>query len=434
MADMDLTMQQESIEKPKINVPERWMLRFFTIWTSQALSLLGSQLVQFALVWWLTERTGSATVLATSTIVALLPQIAFGPIAGALIDRWNRRMVMILADGIIAVCTALLAYLFFTEQVQVWHIYAILFIRALGGAFHFPAMEASTPMIVPKDQLTRVAGLNQTLQGALAVVAPPLGALLVAVLPMHGVMLVDVVTGSLAVLLLSVFAIPQPERNLEDDHINPVINTLRDMREGFRYVAQWPGLLMVMLLGTALNFIIMPGVSLIPLLITNHFRGGAAELGWFNSAWGIGFLVGGIVLGLWGGFNRKIITTLLGLVVLGVSFAAIGFVPGNLFTLALVAVFIAGFSSPITNGPLMAMLQATVAPEMQGRVLSLLFSASMAISPLSLAIAGPTADAFGITSWFIIAGIVSVILAIIGFFIPALMNIENGHEKAKEIS
>src|SRR5919109_2388332 len=139
----------------------KWAPRFFTIWAGQALSLFGSALVQFALIWWLTQKSGSATVLAIAVLVGMLPQIVIGPFAGALVDRWNRRIIMIAADTTIAVFSLLLAYLFAAGTVQIWHIYAVMAIRALGGAFHFPAMSASTPLMVPNEQLTRINGLNQ---------------------------------------------------------------------------------------------------------------------------------------------------------------------------------------------------------------------------------------------------------------------------------
>jgi len=132
----------------------------------QAFSLFGSRVVQFALVWWLTQLTGSATVLATASMVALIPEIFLSPIAGAYVDRWNRRIVMILADGMIALASLWLAYLFWIDAAQVWHIYVIMLVRAVGGAFHWPAMQASTSLMVPQEHLTRVAGLNQTMNGA----------------------------------------------------------------------------------------------------------------------------------------------------------------------------------------------------------------------------------------------------------------------------
>src|SRR6185503_19066363 len=182
------------MENPAQAQPGKWAARFFTIWSGQALSLFGSALVQFALIWWLTQKSGSATVLAIATLVGMLPQILLGPFAGALVDRWNRRIIMITADATIAVFSLFLAYLFATDTVQIWHVYAIMAVRALGGAFHYPAMSASTPLMVPQDQLTRVNGLNQTLQGINSLIAPPIGALLISLLPTQGILLIDVGT------------------------------------------------------------------------------------------------------------------------------------------------------------------------------------------------------------------------------------------------
>src|SRR5512147_1378352 len=158
-------MQEQSISK-------NWASRFFTIWTGQAFSLFGSSLVQFALVWWLTQKTGSATVLATSTMAALLPQVVLGPFVGALVDRWNRRIIMIVADAAIALATAVLIYLFASGKIQVWHVYAMAALRSLGGAFHQPAMTSSTSLMVPEKHLARIAGANQTLGGLTSIFAP----------------------------------------------------------------------------------------------------------------------------------------------------------------------------------------------------------------------------------------------------------------------
>ncbi len=139
-----------------------WKTTFFTIWSGQALSILGSQLVQFALIWHLTVQTGSATVLATATLVGMLPNVVLGPFIGTLVDRWNRRRIMLLADSIEALATIVLAVLFALDIVEVWHIFVILFIRSLAGAFHTNAMHASTSLMVPVEHLTRIQGLQPT--------------------------------------------------------------------------------------------------------------------------------------------------------------------------------------------------------------------------------------------------------------------------------
>ena len=185
---------------------------FWTIWTGQALSLVGSQASQFALVWWLTEKTGSPAVLTTATLLALLPAVVLGPFIGALVDRWSRRTIMMASDTAVALATLMLAVAFASDSVRVWHVYLALFVRAAVGTFQFPAAQASTSLMVPPEQLARVAGLNQMLQGGMIVVAPPIGALLLGVLPMPGVLAVDVLTALLAIGTLTVIAIPQPGR------------------------------------------------------------------------------------------------------------------------------------------------------------------------------------------------------------------------------
>jgi len=423
------------MDSPSQSVPQSWAPRFFTIWTGQAFSLFGSALVQFALVWWLTKETGSATVLATSTMAALLPQIILGPFAGALVDRWNRRVIMIVADTSIALATVILIYLFATDQVQVWHIYSIAAIRSMGGAFHHPAMTSSTSLMVPEKHLARIGGANQTLQGLISIFAPPLGALLLELFSTQNVLLIDIGTAIFAILTLLFIPIPQPPRQtLKADGAAEKTSYLHDLREGFDYVVRWKGLLGLILLAMILNFLLIPSSSFLPLVITKLFNGGAAELGWVESAFGIGVIAGGILLGIWGGFKRRIVTSFSGIVGIGLGIVLTGLVPANMFHLLLAATFLVGFTQVFANGPLTAIMQSAVAPEMQGRVFSLLGAGATAMMPLSLLIAGPVSDHFGIRFWYVFGGSVCILMTIASTFVPALMNIESNHNGARNPS
>ena len=400
---------------------------FFTIWTGQAFSLLGSSLVQFALVWWLTKTTGSATVLATATMVAILPGIVIGPIAGTLVDRWKRRWVMVVADGVIALTTAWAVFLTWNGLLQPWHVYVIMFVRATAGGFHWPAMQASTSLMVPERLLSRVAGLNQTLYGLMQIAAPPLGALLLSVSSLPVILMIDVVTAAMAIVPLLFIDVPQPSRQeIEPGAGKPSV--LQDLRAGLRYVIRWPGLLLLMIIATAINFLISPAFSLMPILVVKTFQGGAWQLGGLQSAFGIGMLVGGLILSAWGGFRRRIVTSLVGLIGMGAGITVMGLVPPQAFGLAVAAIFVAGLMNPIVNGPVMAVMQATVEPEMQGRVFTLLQSAASAMSPLSLAIAGPVADAFGVQVWYVAGGLACLAIGIAGFFVPMLVHLEDGRQ------
>jgi DHA3 family macrolide efflux protein-like MFS transporter len=408
-------------------IPQNWARRFFTIWTGQAFSLFGSALVQFALIWWLTQKSGSATVLAIATLVGMLPQILLGPFAGALVDRWNRRIIMIIADATIALFSLLLVYLFATDTVQIWHIYAIMAIRALGGAFHFPAMAASTPLMVPDSQLTRVNGINQTLEGINRLVAPTMGALLISLLPTQSILLIDVATAILAIFPLIFISIPQPEQH---EKLGPKEKSslLQDVREALVYVRAWPGLVAIIFIAFFLNFVLAPTASLLPLLITKHFSRGAIELGLINSVEGFGIIAGGIILGVWGGFKKKMVTSMIGIIGLGIGVMLIGLAPASFFIVAIIGSILLGVMTSIANGPLIALLQSVIRPDMQGRVVSLLGSGATAITPLGLLIAGPLSDTLGIRVWFWAGGILCMLIGVAGFFIPTVMNIENNQE------
>jgi len=411
-------------QAPDSRVPgRRWRGPFIALWTSQALSLIGSRIVQFAMVWWLTRETGSATVLAMATIAALLPEILAGPLAGVYVDRWDRRRVMLIADAMVGLLSLGLAATFHLGLARIWYIYLVMALRAVGGSFHWPAMQASTSLMVPNEELSRVSGMNQALNGALGIATPLLGALLMEWLPMAGVMMVDVITAAMAITILFFLRVPrpdQPESQAGD------MTLIEDLRVGLRYIGSWPGMMILIAVVLLIKLALTPAFSLIPLLVRVHFEGGVVELGWIESVAGVGFVVGGLGLSVWGGFRRRIYTTLAGLVVLGLGLIALSVTPGGMFSLGMIWVFIIGVSIPLVDGPITAILQATVEPGLQGRVFTMISSLVGLSSPLGLAVAGPVSDWLGVTAWFAIAGILSVVCALVTFSVPAVIGIEDG--------
>ena len=306
--------------------------------------MLGSHLVGFAFVWYLTEKTGSATVLTIGNLMQLLPSVLIAPIAGTLVDRWNRKVVMAVFDSITALFTLLVAVLFILEIEKVWHIFLIMFIRSACGQFQWAAMTASTSLMVPKQHLSRVQGANQTLQGVMNILGPALGALLIAALPTQGILLIDVSTAFIAVGVLMLFKIPQPLRKADSpSRTTKKPSVFQDLAEGWKYIIGWPGLFAIILLAMLVNFLTTPAFSLLPLVITQHFGKGAYELGLFNSLFGIGLVVGGLVLSVWGGFKNRILTSLSALSLSGFALLAIGIAPVNLFLMALIGMGAFGF-------------------------------------------------------------------------------------------
>ena len=405
---------------------ERPMGPFMVVFGGQAFSLFGSRLVQFALVWWITETTGLASTLAFASIVAMLPQVLLGPFAGALVDRWNRKTVMMVSDSFIALVVVALAFLYGTGAIRLWHVYLAMFTRSLGGAFQWPAMQATTTMMVDRGSLSRLAGINQSLQGLAAIVAPPLGAFLMQVMPIQTILLIDVATAVLAVGPLFFIKVPQPIRELTE--MLGLKTVLMDMREGAMFVWRWRGLRIIMGMSMVMNFLMNPAFSLLPLVVTNHFNGGAVELGWLQSANGVGMIAGGLLLGAWGGFRKRIVTAMTSIIISGVFIEAFSFMPPELFLVAVGCVFVFAVFNTIANGTFFSSMQAVIPPEMQGRVFTILMSLSGGMTPIGLAFAGPVSDSLGLFIWFRIGGVVVALIGAAAFFIPAVMNLEEEAE------
>jgi DHA3 family macrolide efflux protein-like MFS transporter len=428
--------ERETVTPPRVQpegeeAPRNWATSFFTIFIGQALSLVGSRVGGFALVWWLTRASGSATVLATASLVATLPQVVLGPVAGALVDRWSRKRVLFIADSLVAAFSAGLGLLAWTGRLQIWHIYVIMFVRSLGGIFHWAAMQASTTLMVPKSQLQRISGMNRSLQGVMSIITPPLGALLMEVLEIPAIMAIDVVTAAFAIGPLFFVHIPQPRRRPKASETHLVASLWTDIEEGVVYLWRWTGMFIILVMAAVLNGTVNPAFSLAPILVKDHFGGDATQLGWVNSAWGVGIVLGGLALSVWGGFKKKMMTSLVGLIGMGAGILLVAFAPASLFAMALVGMFVAGFMNPIVNGPFMAIIQDVVEPDIQGRVFTVVSSLAGAAAPIGMAIAGPIADRFGVQAWFLAGGLVTLLLGLGTGFIPAVMNLEE-HRPANE--
>ncbi len=393
---------------------DNWLRNFAPMFIGQMFSLLGSGVVQFALIWYLTEKTGSAAVLATASMVGLLPQVLLGPFAGALVDRWNRKATMVVADLIVTLATIALMMLFYFDFVQVWHIYLVLFVRAVSGIFQGPAMTASTTLMVPKEQYARLGGFNQALNGIINIVSPPLGALLLAVWPFQGVLAVDVVTAVFAILLLLFLVkVPQPKRRDVQEVISPKV-LWKDVSSAYVYMKAWPGMFILTIMAALINFSFAPTGALLPLMVTKGFGGGATQLASVESALGIGIVIGGLLLGVWGGFKRKIFTSLAGILVLGFAITGMGMTPSHLLPMLIAFSGLMGFALAFANGPLGAIFQAKVPPEMQGRTLMMLNSLCQLAMPIGIVLAAPIADRLGVNVAFIFAGVMAISVGIYG--------------------
>ncbi|MFX1482255.1 MAG: MFS transporter [Promethearchaeota archaeon] len=403
-AAIEETLEQEELERTQLG-------DYMKIFGGQAFSLVGSALVQFALVWWLTYSTGSAIVLSLATMMVILPQIIVSPFAGALVDRWNRRRIMISTDALSAAAVAVLALLWSLGVVEILHVFAAMAIRSTLGNFQWPALQASASLMVPEEHLSRVNGMYQAISGMARIAAPALGALLLVFVPIHMVILIDIGTAGMAILPLLKIHVPRPTASKSDSIASGVTS---EIREGFSYMKNWKGGSFITVALMMANFVLIPTFSMTPLLVLFHFSGGAFELALFESMMGVGMVLGGVTLGIWGGFKRRMLTSLVGLLVASASIFVIGLAPPTMLVLAVVGVFVAGAMIPLASGSIMAVVQSVVPPKIQGRVFTVLTSLGPVMTPIGLVIAGAVIEGLGIQAWYLLGGIILAIVGIAG--------------------
>jgi DHA3 family macrolide efflux protein-like MFS transporter len=288
---------------------------------------------------------------------------------------------------------------------------------------HYAAMSASTSLMVPEKHLTRISGLNQALYGGLSIIGPVLGAYLLDLLPMQGILAIDISTAALAIGPLLFIPVPQPKKGEPTGDEAPQ-NIGRDVVEGLRYVWKWPGLFGMLVMISLANLLLQPAFALLPILVTEHFGGAARELGWLEAGAGLGMLSGGLILSAWGGFKQRVYTFFMGATGLGVGMALLGITPNTLLPVAVGVLFFVGLMIAAIDGPLVAILQANVDPNVQGRVMTLTFSIAKIMTVISLPIAGPIADLIGVQIWYRVAGIFCSLLGIGGILVPAIRNLE----------
>jgi len=255
------------------------------------------------------------------------------------------------------------------------------------------------------------------------IAAPPMGALLMENLPMYSVLAVDIVTAGLAIVPLLFIKIPQP-KNAATTPLTGPRQLWEEVLEGIKFLRSWPGAFSLLFIATFINFLLAPSDTLMPLLVTDHFHGGAWQLSFLASALGVGIVIGGFGLGIWGGFKKKIVTTLTGVCGIGIGVMIMGFTPSNMIWLAVFGSAFMGAMVPIANGPLHALMQSNVPPEMQGRVFTLFSSVATAMIPLSMLVAAPIAELLGVQAWYIIGGLATFVLGIGAYMNSAIMKME----------
>lgn len=380
------------------------------------MSILTSAIVGYAIVFWLSIKTGSAETLAIAAMAALLPQSILGLFTGVFVDRWNRKLIMILSDSFIALSTLILVILFYTGKVEIWQIYLLAAARSVGSAFHMPAMQASIPLIAPESQLLRIAGINQMIHSISAIAGPAIGAILITIFDMSYVLMIDIIGALFAITTLIMVYIPNPEKEKTDT--SP--HVLREIKEGLNEIYKDRGLSLLFIFSVISTFVIMPIAVIFPLMTLNHFGGGVMQMSIVEILWGAGMLTGGALIGIFKfGVNKAVMINYM-YMVFGITFLLSGLLPPNGFIWFVVLTAIGGISSAIYNSSFTSLIQIKIKPAMLGRVFSTYSSLTLFPSMLGLLGTGFIADRIGLTTAFIICGIMNLMVGAVSMMIPSI--------------
>ncbi|WP_080839259.1 MFS transporter [Cohnella massiliensis] len=388
----------------------QWKKKFAFIFSGQIFSILTSSMVQFSMIWHLTETTGSAAVLMMAGLAGFLPQALLGPFIGVWLDRWNRKRTMMTADGVIALFSLILGLYFYFGEPGVGFVYAILMIRSAASAFHAPAFQAAIPLIAPEEQLTRVAGWHQMVFSFSNVIGPALGIAVYSATSLGAVLFLDVLGALIANMMLLFVQIRQPK-----PEAGPSPSFLNEFKLGWRAFAQAKPIVFVTVITAVFGIVFMPLATLFPFMTLSHFERGGYSASIVEAAFGIGMILGGALLSIAASKWKDSTYMSLSLAAIGLTCVFGGVLGKDGFFVFLALSFLMGAAAPFFNGPYMAMIQRAFEPEMLGRVLSFVTSVTLLSSPVGLLVAGPIVDRYGVQLWFFGSGIVVLLTGLLLF-------------------
>ena len=403
-----------------------WRKNINLFLTGQFLSGITSMIVQYAIIWYLTKETGSATILSFATLLGMIPMVLLSPFAGPLVDRWDKKRLLILTDIIVALFAMVLVVVgTISDTFPLWLVFVSLFIRAIAQTFQIPTIQSILPTMVPEEELTRINGQLGMVQSANFIIAPAIGAFLFTVIPINWLILLDVLGAVFGVGLLVFVTIPKVISQGETIHL------LTDTKFGVKKLYENKGLWHIMLNGAVFTLLFMPAASLYPLMTMGYFGQNVGQAGLVEVVYSVGMLAGGAVIGFFGKWKDRMKPIFMAYVVVGTTIGASGLLPGTTqgFFYFLLLNAGAGFATPYFNTLLMAIIQQSYEPNVLGRVLGVFNSLVTLPGPIGLIFAGPSTDKIGVEKMFLIAGIGTLLCGIVLFLTPVARNYDKELQK-----
>lgn len=383
-----------------MNINSSSIFRFIT---AQTISLLGSSIVQYAIVWHITLSTSSGMMLTISTICGFAPQILISLFGGAMLDRYDRKKIIMLADAMIALSTLILAGIFLLGHKSVYLLFAVLAIRSAGTGIQAPAVQSVIPQITQKDKLMRVNGIYSTVTSITMFLSPAISGAILSMLTLEATLLIDVATAAIGIALTSAVAIPTVHMRSgvgKDGSLKPSV--LAEIKAGFAYLKGNDFVKTLLVFQIVILFLISPSAFLTPLMVSREFGAEVWRLTASEMTYSIGTIVGGFLIASWGGFKNKMTTTVTAGFLYGICM--IGLAAAQMFLLYLMVNTIIGVTSPCYSSPITVSIQERVDASMHGRVFSFMQLAGSCALPLGMAVFGPLSDYIPVQYLLILCG------------------------------
>ena len=402
-------------------LPKNWLAIISFIWVGQAVSMITSYAAGYAVVWYVTESTGSALVLAVMNICVMLPIGLLSPFGGIVADKHNRKMIMIVADGAIGLISLIAGFIILAGDVSLVLLILVCVARAVGQAFHSPAMMATMPMLVPDKHLLRINTLDQLLASIAGIGAPAFGIFLYTTMGFSSVMFLDFIGALFAIAGLALAKVPTViDETATQQHV------IANLHDGFRAVAASHGLLLLIVMVTIGMMIFGPLSAVFPLMTYEHFSGDGYMASLVEAAFGIGMLVGSGILMAWGGGKRLAGLIAVAAVIVGATTAACGLLPPTGFVAFVVLVAVMAMACAWFNGPTMTLTQRNVSDEKMGRAMGLLNAAMGLATPIGIAIGGVAAELMGVAPFFVVDGIACLVLGLVAYIPKSIRALDEG--------
>ena len=401
------------------SIPPNWRKNFYLFLIGQLLTGVTSMIVQYAIIWYLTLETGEESVLAVATLVGMLPMAILSPFVGPFIDRMNKKFLLIFYDAIVAVIAlGLFIYGINNDVYPLWMVFVTIGIRAVAQTAQMPTVQSIMPTMVPVAEITRVNGQFGIIQSLIFIVSPGIGAFMVAALPIHWVILLDVIGFILGAGMLLLVKIPEVASQGEK------ISVVKDALEGFNILRENKPMWEMTLIGALFMLLFMPAMSLYPLVTTKYFGGTIVHAGWVEVLFAAAMLIGSFAVGIFGKTKDRMPWIIAAYFIVGLSIGGSGFLPGNMngFWVFLVLNVFAGIVGQIYTTMNMAITQQSFEAQYLGRVMGIVSALMSVAGPVGLIFAAPVAESIGVQNMLVIAGFGGILAACLLYFTPSVRN------------